>query len=144
MKKSGRSAELWASARVVARCPHFFLGREVRLADPFSAPEIAFAGEDDGSDERRLKEALDVLLRLNRGVSRAYLFHDGNTGGVTLGVLTDDEKENEKLAEQVNRAFAALFNTASHLGIRFLSSENEAEIRKIMPPFYDRRAVRRA
>jgi hypothetical protein len=114
------------------------------LAGPFSAPEIAFAGEEDGSDERRLKEALDVLLGLNRSVSRAYLFHDGKSGGVTLGVLTDDERENEKLAEQVNKAFAALFNTTAHLGIRFLSSENDAEIRTIMPPFYVRRAAWRA
>jgi len=111
------------------------------LADQISTPEITFLGEQDGPAERRLTEALGVLLRLNKSVTRAYLLHDEKTGGVTLGVLTDDEKKNEKLVEQVDKAFAALFNTTAHLDILFLSENKDAEIRKTFPPFYNRYAA---
>jgi hypothetical protein len=109
------------------------------MVDQISVPGITFLGEPDGPCELRLKEALGVLLHLNRSVIRAYLLHDGQ--GVTLGVLTEDEKENGKLIEQVERAFAALFNTTAHLDILFLSENKDAEIRKAFPPFYNRYAA---
>jgi len=114
------------------------------LLDQFVIPEITFLGEQDGPAERRLKEALAVLLRLDPTVTRAYLarvLYDGKTGGVMLGLLTDDERDNEKLVEQVGKAFAALFNTSAHLDIIFLSEEKDAEIRKTCPPFYNRYAA---
>jgi hypothetical protein len=109
------------------------------LVDQTLTPEVAFPGEQDGPEEQRLKEALSVLLRLNPSVTRAYLFHDGRR--VMLGVLTENEKQNEKLVEQVERAFAALFNTAAHLDILFLSENKDAEIRRTFPPFYNRYAA---
>jgi hypothetical protein len=111
------------------------------LVDQLSTAEIAFLGEQDGPAELRLKEALGVLLRLNQSVTRAYLLHDVKTGGVTLGVLTGDEKKDTKLVEQVDKAFAALFNTTAHLDIIFLSENKDAEIRKALPPFYNRYAA---
>jgi hypothetical protein len=111
------------------------------LVDQISTPEITFLGEQDGPAELRLKEALGVLLRLNRGVTRAYLLRDGKTGGVTLGILTDDEKENQKLVEQMDKALAALFSTTAHLDIVFLSQTSDAEIRKALAPFYNRYAA---
>jgi hypothetical protein len=113
------------------------------LLHQFFTPDITFVGEQDGPPERRLKEALAVLLRLNATVTRAYLarvLYAGRTGGVMLGLLTDDEEECEKLAAQVGNAFAALFNTSAHLDIVFLSDEQDAEIRKACPPFYERNA----
>ena len=109
----------------------------------FSTSDITFLGEQDGPPEQRLKEALAVLLRLNATVIRAYLarvLYDGTTSGVMLGVLTDNGEECAKLASQVGKAFAALFNTRAHLDIVFLSDERDTEIRKACPPFYDRNA----
>lgn len=111
------------------------------MVDQFVTPDITFLGEQDGPAERRLKEALSVLLRLDQTVIKAYLarvLYDGKTVGVMLGLLTDDEKDNEKLIEQVGKAFAALFNTSAHLDIVFLSEAKDAEIRKTCP---DRKSV---
>jgi hypothetical protein len=109
----------------------------------FSTPDVTFLGEQDGPPERRLKEALAVLLRLNATVTRAYLarvLYDDTTRGVMLALLTDDEENREKLVRQLERAFAALLNTEAHLDIVFLSRERDAEIRKRCRPFYDRTA----
>ena len=96
-------------------------------------------GEPDGPGERRLKEALGVLLGLNQSAIRAYLLHDGRS--VRLGVLTHDGKPDEKLVEQLDNVFAALFNTTAHLDILFLSENKDAEIRRTLPPFYNRHAA---
>ena len=110
-----------------------------------STEDITFLGEQDGPAERRLKEALAVLLRLDATVTRAYLarvIYDGRTSGVMLGLLAGDEGESPKLAEQLGKAFAALFNTEDHLDIVFLSDELDAEISHACPPFFVRHAGR--
>ena len=107
----------------------------------FTTPEVTFLGEQDGPAERRLKEALSVLLGLGATVTRAYLArvrYDDKTSGVMLGLLTDDERNSEKVAGQMGRTFEALFNTKTHLDIMFLDDERDAEIRKACAPFYDR------
>ena len=107
----------------------------------YSAPEITFLGEQDGPAERRLKEALAVLLGLGATVTRAYLArvrYDDKTSGVMLGLRTDDERNSEKVAGQMGKTFAALFNTRADLDIMFLDDERDAEIRKACAPFYDR------
>ncbi len=109
----------------------------------FSASHIAFIGEQDGAYERRLKEAICVLLDLNATVARAYLVHasyDGITGRVMLGLVTHDKKESGKLALQMDRAFGALFNTEAHLDVVFLDDEGDARIRRSCQPFYHYRA----
>ena len=115
--------------------------REVQLLHRFTTPEVTFLGEQDGPAERRLKEALSVLLGLGATVTRAYLArvrYDDKTSGVMLGLLTDDERNSEKVAGQMGRTFEALFNTKTHLDIMFLDDERDAEIRKACAPFYDR------
>ena len=106
----------------------------------FSATDITFIGEQDGAHERRLKEAITVLLDLNAGVARAYLarvrYDGGTTGGVLLGLLTRDRQENGTLALQMDRAFGALFNTEAHLDVVFLDDAGDARIGKSCPPFY--------
>jgi len=64
--------------------------------------------------------------------------YDNNTSGVMLGLLTQDERDREKLAGQMDRTVAALFNTRTDLDIVFLSDERDAEIRRACRPFYDR------
>ena len=113
------------------------------MIDEFTAPDITFLGERDGPAERRLKEALGVVLGLDRSVIRAYLarvLHDGKASGVMLALLTDDGEDSEKLVAQAGRTFAALFNTRANLDVIFLSEERDAEIRRVCPPFYARRA----
>lgn len=113
------------------------------MLHPSSAADITFLGEQDSPAERRLKEALAVLLRLDAGVRRAYLTRvlcDDRSCRLMLGLLTDDEEARAKLANQMDRAFAALFNTTAHLDVVFLSSERDAEFRRLWPPFYDRGA----
>jgi hypothetical protein len=112
------------------------------MIDEFTTPDITFLGEQDGPAERRLKEALGVVLGLDRTVIRAYLarvLHDGRTSGVMLALLTNEEEDSEKLAAQAGRTFAALFITRENLDIIFLSEDKDAEIRKVCPPFYARR-----
>jgi len=107
-------------------------------------PDIKVLGEQDGPAERRLKEALAVLLGLGATVTRAYLVrvrYDDQTSGVMLGLLTDDERNSEKVAGQMGRTFEALFNTKADLDIVFLDGARDAEIRKACPPFYDRNAA---
>ena len=110
----------------------------------FTTPEVTFLGEQDGPAERRLKEALAVLLGLGASVTRAYLarvLYNDKTSGVMLGLLTDDDRDCEKLAGQIGKTVAALFNTRADLDIVFLNNERDAEIRKACPPFYDRNAA---
>jgi hypothetical protein len=112
------------------------------LLHQFSATAVTFIGEQDGAHERRLKEAISVLLDLNASVTRAYLVrasHDGITGGVMLGLLTHDRKECGKLALQMDRVFGALFNTNAHLDVVFLDDEGDRRIRKACAPFYNLR-----
>lgn len=109
----------------------------------FAASRITFIGEQDGAHEQRLKQAISVLLDLDATVARAYLVrasYDGTACGAVLGLLTHDRRESGKLALQMDRAFAALFNTAAHLDVVFLDDEGDARIRKSCAPFYDRRA----
>ena len=74
-------------------------------------------------------------------IAQAYLArvrYDDKTSGVMLGLVTDDERNSEKVAGQMGKTFAALFNTKTHLDIMFLDDERDAEIRRACTPFYDR------
>jgi hypothetical protein len=109
------------------------------LLHQFSTPDITFIGEQDSAHERRLKEAISVLLDLSATVARAYLVGTSR-GGILLGLVTHDKKECGKLALQMDRAFGALFNTEAHLDVVFLDDESDALIRKTCRPFYHYRA----
>jgi hypothetical protein len=110
------------------------------LLQQLSPSRMTFIGEQDGAHERRLKEAISVLLDLNATVTRAYLarvsYDDGTTASVLLGLVTRDKTESGKLALQMDRAFRALFNTEAHLDVVFLDDEGDARIREACPPFY--------
>ena len=85
-----------------------------------------------------------MLLGLGATVTRAYLArvaYDDKSSGVMLGLLTDDRRDCAKLAGQIGRTVAALFDTRANLDIVFLNDERDAEIRKACPPFYDRNRV---
>ena len=111
------------------------------MIDEFPTPDITFLGEQDGRAERRLKEALAVVLGLDPSVRRAYLARvrtDATTCGVMLALLTDDEEDSEKLVTQAGRTFAALFNAKASLDVIFLDRAKDVEIRKVCAPFFQR------
>lgn len=111
------------------------------MIDEFPTPDITFVGEQDGPAERRLKEALAVVLGLGPSVRRAYLARvrtDGATAGVMLALLTDDAEDSEKLVAQAGKTFAALFNAKASLDVIFLDGRKDAEIRKVCAPFFER------
>jgi hypothetical protein len=117
--------------------------RRLDLLHQFTAPDIAFTGEQNGAHEQRLKEAISVLLDLNATVARAYLvrvLNDATTGGFMLGLVTQDQKESGKLALQMDRVFGALFNTNAHLDVVFIDDGSDAKIRETCQPFYHYRA----
>ena len=111
------------------------------MIDEFPTPDITFVGEQDGPAERRLKEALAVVLGLDPSVRRAYLArvrYDRTTSGVMLALLTDDEEDSEKLVTQAGKTFAALFNARASLDVIFLDAGKDIEIRKVCAPFFER------
>ena len=113
------------------------------LVDEFPMPGITFLGEQDGPAERRLKEALSVVFGLDVSLRRAYLarvLYDGKTSGVMPALLTDDEEDSDKLVAQVGTTLAALFNSKANLDVVFLDDEKDAEIRKVCPAFFERKA----
>jgi SseB protein C-terminal domain len=103
-----------------------------------STSQIIFIGEQGGADERRLKEAISVLLDLNASVARAYLvLTKGDAApSVMLGLVTHDRRESGPLALQMDRVFGALFNTETHLDVIFLDDDGDAKIRRTCTPFY--------
>ena len=109
----------------------------------FAADGITFVRWQDGRHERRLKEAISVLLDLDATVARAYLVrtsHAGITGGAVLGLLTHDRKESGKLALQMDRVFGVLLNNEAHLDVVFLDDESDVHMRRACAPFYHHRA----
>ncbi|SHK05719.1 SseB protein C-terminal domain-containing protein [Bradyrhizobium lablabi] len=113
------------------------------MIDQFPTPEITFLGEQDGPAARRLKDALATMLLQDITVDKAYLarvLYDGKTSGVILALKTRDEVDSEKLVAQAGKSFASIFNANAHLDIIFLSDAQNAEIIKVCPSFYDRKA----
>jgi hypothetical protein len=111
------------------------------LRRQFYASDITFMDEREGAQERRLKEAIAVLLDLDATVVRAYLVcanYNGVIGGAMLGLLTRDRQESGKLALQMDRACGALFDTEAHLDVVFLDDEDDAQFREACAPFYNR------
>ena len=104
-----------------------------------STSQIIFIGEQDGADERRLKEAISVLLDLNASVARAYLVltkGEGTAPSVMLGLVTHDRRESGALALQMDRVFGALLKTETHLDVIFLDDDGDEQIRRTCAPFY--------
>ena len=107
------------------------------VIDEFTTPDITFLGEQDGPAERRLKEALGVLLWLDRSVIRAYLArvrHDGKTESVMLALLTDGEDDSVRLVAQAGKIFAALHQGKSrhHLSERGEGRRNQESLPAVL------------
>jgi len=102
-----------------------------------------YTGEQIGPHERRLKEKLAADFLNERVVDRAYLVHadlgDGSGHNVILALVAPNSNH-AAIVQQVERAFASIFDTNQHLDMLFLDPRHghEALLRKTCPPFFDR------
>jgi len=103
-------------------------------------PEIRFLGEQDGPPERILKEKLADFFRRDGSIDKAYLtkvdFGEGTNAGVVLGLRTQSGPD-RRMVEKVGAIFAGVFNTQEHLDIVFLTDDQEAQLARVCPAFFE-------
>jgi hypothetical protein len=101
-----------------------------------------FLGEQDGPDERLLKDEFTRMFHNSGVVCRAYLarmvdLSDEKQVNVVLGLRIDDSRWLASLIGQISSAFAS-FNANEHLDIAFLKDEEERELAQVCKPFFSR------
>ena len=118
----------------------------------FVPHHVQFVGEQDGDPERELKEKLADTLR-PMGVRKAYLAlvsYDERKGPqnatgdgtpLTLNValcvtLGENAAEKREIVERAGHNFEAMFGTAQHMDIIFLTDQQELALGKVCRPFY--------
>lgn len=103
-------------------------------------PRIHFVGEQDGENERRLKNELRPLLEQEAGVQRAYLVRvtipPGEASSVVLGLVSDGE--NIPLLTRIDEVFKKLAPANVFLDVAFLTEAQEADVSRVCQPFYRR------
>ena len=103
------------------------------------AGEIRFLREQDGPNERLLKERLVDLFRHHQYVRNGYLvfvgFGHGSSSGVVLGLRTSSGDEHD-IVDRVAAVFASICKTGDHLDVIFLTEAQEAQVIKVCTPFY--------
>jgi hypothetical protein len=101
--------------------------------------EIRFLREQDGPNERLLKERLLDLFRQHEYVRKGYLvlvgFGHGSRSEVVLGLRTNSGDEHE-IVDRVAAVFAAMCKTGDHLDVIFLTETQDAQITNVCTPFY--------
>jgi hypothetical protein len=111
----------------------------MRKPDQFQAGNVQFLKEQDGTPERSLKARLVDLFKSEMYVSRAYLarvrYGDSLTK-VALCVCSAPGGQ-RALVESIGRIFSSTFSVHEGLDIIFLSDQQEAELMKCCPPFFD-------
>jgi hypothetical protein len=104
-----------------------------------------FVAEQDGPNERLLKEKLAAAFLSEGFVGRAYLvqadLQDGTGINVVLALRASppaSPHDERQAAERFAAIFASIFHKHAHLDILFLKDHTEAEVRKVCPPFFAR------
>lgn len=102
--------------------------------------EIKFIGEQDGPNERLLKEKLIEVIRGKRSVSRAYLaratYNSEGDAEVVLALKTPD-RSNRRIVKACAEVLRSIAPADVHLDIVFLSETMEQELAKVCKPFYE-------
>lgn len=112
-----------------------------RAASPelFQVPQVRFLGEQDGTSEQLLKDALRPILHPKPCVSKAYLaqtdYGEETPRRVTL-CLRSASGPDDDLVKQIGQVFARIFRTSESLDILFVDSEHERELAQVCKPFY--------
>jgi hypothetical protein len=109
-----------------------------RAPEKRSEPTLRFLCEQDGAPERELKAELHEVLRSHSAVIRAYLARVdyGNPSAYEVALCISSPKD-ETLVKQVSQVFARRFGQGAHLDIIFLTSNTEAEVKKVCRAFYE-------
>ena len=107
--------------------------------EQFHIRAVRFVGEQDGTPERELKQALQVLLSEAATVSRAYLarLQYDDAAGDHVALCLAATTASPDLARRIASEFSRRFNASVHLDIMFLSPQQEAECKKVCRQFYE-------
>ena len=104
---------------------------------------VQFCGEQDGPDERDLKNGLAPVLAQYPEIERAYLakvrYGRENAELVTLCLATA-ASDLGQVAKAVSVVFSSLFNHTQSLDMLPVTSELEEALASVCRPFYCRQA----
>jgi hypothetical protein len=113
----------------------------MRPTEEFRVPAIAFLGEQDGTVERSLKEALAKLLAKETTILAAYVarvhYRESPVDSVAL-CLRSNAPPDRALVDRIGGVFALIFNPSEHLDILFLTMQQRAAIDNCCLPFFRR------
>jgi hypothetical protein len=102
--------------------------------------KLRFLGEQDGVPERDLKRRLTGFFWRDRSILTAYLarvtYGEQSLAAVAL-CLRSKFGPDRGVAEKIGKIFASLFGDHEHLDIIFLADEQESELAKVCPPFFE-------
>ena len=102
---------------------------------------LEFLHEQDGEQERRVKNALEPLLIDTRTIARAYLARVGFEPGAAPSValcLVSDIGDDTALVRRVSEVFRPLAPPNVFLDVVFLTAAQEEDLRRVCPPFHSR------
>jgi hypothetical protein len=115
--------------------------KKQRLPEEHTVPKITFIGEQNGVPEQELKSELNILFSKTITVRSAFLTRVdyGNSDEFNVALcIRSDMPEDVDLKKEAGRIFSAQFGPHEHLDIIFLRMEQEADLRHVCKPFFER------
>lgn len=106
--------------------------------------ELRFLREQDGPNERLLKQDLILLFNDNAYIESAYLakaaYGSDSPESVALCIESTIESDID-LVTRIQRTFASIFAKEEHLDILFMNTDQQLVIANVCLPFYVRRTT---
>jgi hypothetical protein len=117
--------------------------RDFLRATPKAREErrIEFLGEQDGENERRLKDELRPLLEEHGGIERAYLVRAGLQSADQPSVvlcLISRSGDDPSLVRRIAAVFEQLAPPNVYLDVGFLTAEQEKSVQSVCRTFYQK------
>jgi hypothetical protein len=112
-----------------------------RPPEDLTVPDVMFIGEQDGESERGFKEAITPLLNQRPHVLCAFLarvdYGTSDEFNVALCIRTE-KPDDVEMREDIGKVFSTRFGTHEHLDTILIRVEQEAELRSVCRPFYEK------
>jgi hypothetical protein len=110
-----------------------------RPYDVMHMPSIEFVSEQQGPPEQKLKAELVALFRREGTIDKAYLVRtkSADVENVVLALVRSAGADMD-LVQKVGELFAAMFGRHEHLDVLFLSAPQQATVREVCAPFFER------
>jgi hypothetical protein len=110
--------------------------RAPRPPERFNAPQIQFAGEQDGPTERQLKANWIPILAAERAYLARVAYDDpqGEHGALAIHSASGQD---DRLETALGNCFVRTFRQDVYLDIIFISPAQEVELSLRCPPFYE-------